>query len=133
MKPPLPLSKAFLVCDRVVDHDHKFSLAGMARGCVGRSYPAAQALGFFARLTSAHGQYVMEVQLQSPDGDVLWRDGPPEPLPMPDPLEEYDLKFNLNVAFPKAGTFYFVLTGNGEEIARQRFIAELAPKMADRS
>jgi hypothetical protein len=70
----------------------------------------------------------MEVQLQAPDGEVLWRDGPPEPLPMLDPLEEYDLKFNLNVAFPKAGKFYFVLMGNGEEISRQRFIADLTPR-----
>jgi hypothetical protein len=43
-------------------------------------------MGFFARLVSAHGQYQIEVQLQTPDGNTVWRDGPPDPWTLANPL-----------------------------------------------
>lgn len=132
MKPPTPLCKAFLVCSRVVEQEGEFSLVRLARRAICRFYPAAQPLGVFARCTSSHGDYQVELQLQTMQGDVVWRDGPPEVWPMPDPLEEYDLNFNLSVVFPKPGTYEIVLMANGEEVGRQKFIADVAPQLAER-
>jgi hypothetical protein len=43
-------------------------------------------LGFYARLTSGHGAYHVEVLLQDKSGAVVWREGPPEAWPMSEPL-----------------------------------------------
>ena len=72
----------------------------------------------------AHGDYQVEVQLQD-DGEVVWRDGPPEPWQMTDPLRNYDLKLTLSVIFPEPGDYEFVLLANGEEVAREKFHAHL--------
>lgn len=130
--PPPPICKAFLVCGQIVD-DPKIQdtvLAGLPTGFTNHTYPAARALGFFARWTSAHGNYLVEVLLQTPEGKTVWRDGPPEAWPMNDPVHLYDMKLNLTVVFPEPGTYDFILTANGEEIARQQFHAQLVPRMA---
>jgi hypothetical protein len=56
----------------------------------------------------------------------MWREGPPDPWLLLDPLELYDLKMTVCVSFPKPGHYDFVLLANGEELARQPFPAKLA-------
>ncbi len=127
--PPVPISKAFLICRQVLD-DPKTGepvLVGLPQGVIANSFPSGQPLGVFARWTSAHGDYRVEVQLQTAEGAVVWRDGPPEPWPMRDPLRIYDLKLNLIPVFPAAGMYDIVLLANEEEVARQFFQAQLAP------
>jgi hypothetical protein len=128
-QPPPPLCKAFLVCHRIINDTEtgEAVLVGQPTAHQHHNYPTAQMMGFFARLASAHGDYLVEIQLQSGDGTVLWRDGPPDNLPMPEPLMLYDLKFNLNVVLPAPGEFEFVLTLNGNDVARQPFRALLTP------
>jgi hypothetical protein len=130
-QPPLPLCKAFLVLAQIVDYpDGAVALVGLPRGFSKSAFPVATEVAFFARLASAHGQYQVEMQLQTADGEVVWREGPPSPWPLVDPLELYDLKLNKMCAvFPQAGRYDFVLLMNDEEVARQKFTAEFIPPM----
>ena len=124
-KPPLPVCKAFLVCRRVVDDRQKDDtiLEGLPRALHAYHYPCGALLGIFARCTSAHGNYQIEVQLHNQAGEVVWRDGPEVPWLLGHPLEMYDLKMNYSVVFPAPGKFDIVLMANEEEVARQRFEA----------
>jgi hypothetical protein len=127
---PPPVCRAFLVCQQVVD-DQKLGetvLVGLPRFHRHHRYPTARMFGFFARLAEARGTYEVEVQLRNEDGDIVWRDGPPTPWKLDDPLTLYDLKLNMNVVFPETGEYEFVLALNGEEIARQAFKALPAPQ-----
>jgi hypothetical protein len=127
-QPPLPLCKAFLVVAQIVDYPNgQVALVDLPRSFSKSVFPAATEIAFFARLASAHGQYRVEMQLQTPDGEVVWREGPPSPWPLADPLELYDLKLRMCAVFPKAGRYDFVLLMNDEEVARQPFPAVLVP------
>lgn len=133
MNPPLPISKAFLVCDQIAEDSTsgRSTLIGLPTGMMSRHFPVGHNLGVFARWTSAHGDYRVEVQLQAPEGNVVWREGPQEPWSLNDPLRLYDLKFNLCVVFPEPGAYDIVILANDEEVARQPFMAEVlspAPK-----
>jgi hypothetical protein len=129
---PPPVCRAFLVCKQVVDDQNlgETVLVGLPRGHCHHRYPTARMLGFFARLANARGTYEVEVQLRNEDGDILWRDGPPTAWKLDDPLALYDLKLNMNVVFPETGDYEFVLSLNGDDIARQAFQALLSPQPA---
>lgn len=134
-KPPTPVCVSFLVC-RSITTDARTGddvLVGLPRAFWSRNYPSATPISFFIRCTSAHGKYPVEVHLQNLDGEVIWKDGPPEPLEMLDPLAMYDLKMNVCVVFPAAGVYQFVLVLDGVELLRQRFHAKLGdvPGMPD--
>lgn len=125
-KPPLPLCKAFLVLSRIVEgSDGDVALVGLPRRFQKPAFPAATNVAFFARLASAHGHYQIEMQLQTPEGETVWREGPPEPWPLDNPLELYDLRLTMCASFPQPGSYDFVLLLNGEEVARQPFPADL--------
>jgi hypothetical protein len=128
---PSPVSKAFLVCDKIVTENGRTSLLNLADAVVSRFFPAAHLLGIYSRWGSAHGDYEVEVQLQTPDEKVVWRGGPPEKRSMPDALRYYDMNLNLNVVFPEPGTYDLVLLANGEEIARQKINARVKSKPAE--
>jgi hypothetical protein len=133
-QPTLPVSKAFLVCGKIVEDSKskEVSLVGFPTSFEFKAYPAARPLSFFARVASAHGDYRVEVQLQTSEGDIVWREGPPKPWRMDDPLKTYDLKMlGICPVFPEAGMYYFVLAANGEEIARQQVLAQLLPQQAE--
>jgi len=133
MKAPTPLVNAFLVCRRIVDDPAgEIALVGLPNTFVAHAYPATIDAGFFIRLSSARGDYRMEVQLQTSEGDVVWRDGPPNPTRVGDALSILDMTWRLCIAIPAAGAYYVVLLANGEEIARQRYMAQLAPQQASR-
>ena len=122
-KLPTPVCIAFLVFrERATETRTKEDIfIGLPRLMAARSYPVAFPFHFLIRCTSGHGEYRVEMQLQTTDGEILWKDGPPEPLPMLDPLETYDLIMKLLPVFPAPGVYQFVLVLNGEEISRQRF------------
>jgi hypothetical protein len=131
-KPPVPVCKALLVCRRIVEKQGEISLIDITRSHQHHYFPAAVAVGVFGRLTSAHGSYQLQVQLQNEDGEVVWQDGPPKPWPLPDPLMAYDIRFNLCMSFPKPGAYDVVLLANGEELARDRFYTHLLPAPAQK-
>jgi hypothetical protein len=125
MKTPIPICKAFLTC-RHVATDPQFkdtSIIGLRSHYEHHRFPAAVTVGVFARLTSAHGEYGVEIQLQKLDGEVVWREGPPGPWKLDDPLWTYDFNFNISLVFPAPGTYELVLLVNGEELARERIVA----------
>lgn len=132
---PEPVCKAFLVCERVTtDPDAgRHDLLGLPMALQHHQFPTAAMLGFFARLSDAHGEYDVEIQLTDSSGEVVWRDGPPGPLAMDDSLMYYDLLFNLNVVFPSPGDYEFVLVPGGEPVARQRFKVVRESKQRERN
>lgn len=127
--PPQPVCKAFLVCDKIVeDNDpRQMVLAGLPRFHQYHRYPNAPPLAFFARVTSAHGDSQVEIQLQTPEGEIVWSDGPREPWTMADPLVMYDLTLSLCPISLQPGNYDFILLANGQEVARQQFKATLTP------
>lgn len=131
---PIPLCKAFLVLRQITEDPKTLdtSLVGLVMGYHNRNFPAGSPMSFFARLTDGHGSYQVEVQLRDEEGKVVWRDGPSKPWVFSDPLRYYDLKFNMHAVFPQPGAYDFVLTANGEEIARQRFHVSLTPQPAEK-
>src|SRR5262245_9015643 len=125
-KAPTPLCKSFLVCRQIVQGPvvPDFSLIGLTRHLSADTFPAAQPLGIFARLTSGHGAYRVEVQLQDMEGEVVWQDGPPDAWAMEDPLQAYDLLLkNMSLFCPRPGAYDVVLLVDGTEIARDKFFA----------
>jgi len=124
---PDPVCKAFLVCRQVsVDpRSGECLLVGLPMGHTHHRFPCAAMVGFFARLADARGDSLLEVQLIDGEGAVVWRDGPPDPVPMPDPLVYYDFRLNLNVVFPAPGDHQFVLAVDGRPVAAQRFRVSL--------
>jgi hypothetical protein len=128
-KPPKPVCKAFLFCRQITQDQRtkETSLQGLTRYVMSSVYPTKTVLALFARWTSAHGDYQLELQLQDLEGNVLWREVPPTAWPMNDPLQAFDLILhNLEVEFPAAGKYDMVLLANGEEIIRDSFFAHRA-------
>lgn len=122
---PEPICTAFLVCREVATDPRtgEAVLIGLPMGHAHHRFPTAARVGFFARLTDARGEYEIEVLLQNGDGETVWRDGPPGPQEMNDPLFYHDVRMNLNVVFPAPGQYEFVLAVGGRPLARQRFRA----------
>jgi hypothetical protein len=129
-KPPSPICRAFLVCREVteVPRTRETTLIGLVSSLSFRHLPAALPLGFFSRWTSAHGSYVIEIQLQAPDGGIIWQEGLPKPLLMKDPLWSYDLNLRMCPVFPQQGAYDLVLLANGEEMARQQLRVHLVAR-----
>ena len=130
-KPAAPVCKAFLVCRQIVNDPNtgETILIGLPNATNHHHFPMAQQYTFFARLSSSHGEYRVEVQLQH-DGEVVWSEGPPQLWRMSDPLHDYDLHLTMSVIVPKPATYDFVLLLNGDEMARQKFHAILTPPQA---
>jgi len=131
-RPPKPVCKALLVCRQISEDPiagDQF-LLGLIRWISAPAFPARLPLAIFSRWTCGHGDYQVEVQLQTTDGEVVWRDGPPEPWKMSDPLRMFDLSLRLAVVFPSPGNFDFVILANGEEVDRHPFQAMMAGRPA---
>ncbi len=66
-----PVHSASCLYARIVElHDGEFSLRCLTQGLISGIYPVAQELGIFGRLTAAHGDYDIEVQLRTLVGEV---------------------------------------------------------------
>jgi hypothetical protein len=124
-KPPKPVCKALLVCRQITEDPMSGEqfLLGLVRWIAAPAYPAQFPLAIFSRWTCGHGDYRVEVQLQTVDGEVVWRDGPAEPWHMADPLRMFDLSLRLAVVFPAPSNFDIVILANGEEVDRHPFQA----------
>jgi hypothetical protein len=124
---PTPLCKAFLVCHEVYQKPENGSFILVYRPSSWQShvFPATMEAAFYIRLSSGHGDYAIEVQLQNPRGEVLSRGMLPEPVSMPFPLEVHELSLDFSPVFPAPGDYSFVLTANGEEVAREPFAVQL--------
>jgi len=121
MSPPVPVVKAFLVCDQVI-HDAqtgKKSLVGVFHELRADRFPAVHpVLWIYANLTDARGKYSFEIRLVDvARNNVLGKGTPPE-IDIPGPLQTTELSAQLrNVALPQPGTYEFHLLSNGELLA----------------
>lgn len=119
--PPLPLLKAFLVCDQVIQDAQtgKKSLIGVFHELKATKFPAIHpALWIYANLTDAHGRYTFEIRLLDVARDEVLGRGAPPPIEIPGPLQVTELSAQLrNVALPTAGTYEFQLLANEQLIA----------------
>lgn len=120
-KPPLPVLKAFLVCDLVIQDAQtgKKSLIGVFHELKASHFPAVHpVLWIYANLTDAHGSYTFEIRLVDvSQNDILGRGAPPA-IEIPQPLQVTELSAQLrNVALPRPGTYEFQLLANEELVA----------------
>jgi hypothetical protein len=127
-KPPTPVSKAFLIC-REIWQDQRTGdtmLLGFVRHVQAMQYPFPVQLEVFTRWTSAHGKYVVTLQLQDLAGNVVSQNVLPTEFDMPDPLQAFDLILgHCQLEFPEPGKYDVVMLANDEEIARDAFFAYL--------
>jgi hypothetical protein len=119
--PPLPVLKAFLVCDQIIQdaQSGKKSLIGVFHELKSTRFPAVHPqLWIYANLTDAHGKYAFEIRLLDvAEGKVLGRGAPP-PIEIPDPLQVTELSAQLrNVTLPSPGTYEFQLHANDQLVA----------------
>ena len=118
-KPPLPVIKAFLVCDKVIQdaQSGKKSLIGLFHEIKGSTFPTVHPeLWIYANLTDARGHYVFEIRFVNltDDGRIVGN-SQPSPITIPGPLQTTELSAQLrHVALPGPGTYEFQLIANGE-------------------
>lgn len=120
-KPPLPVVKAFLVCDQIIQDAQtgKKSLIGVFHELRAERFAAVHPLlWIYANLTDAHGRYAFQIRLvELSKNEVLGR-GEPPPIDIPGPLQTTELSAQLrNVSLPRAGTYEFQLLANEQLIA----------------
>jgi hypothetical protein len=132
-KPPSPVCKSFLICQRIIEdiHGHDHVLIAPTLRHEDFQYPAVVNLAVFALWTSAHGLYTPEIQLQDLEGQVLWRQIYSPPLDIASPLESRAIIFHkCTLVFPRPGKYDVVMVANGDELIRTVFWAEFArPQM----
>ena len=120
-KQPQPLVKAFLICDQII-HDAqtgKKSLIGVFHELRADRFPALHpALWIYANITDARGNYDFEIRMVEVGRNDVMGSGRPPPIDISGPLQTTELSAQLrNVALPRAGTYEFHLSANGELIA----------------
>ena len=119
--PPLPLLKAFLVCDQVIQDSQtgKKSLIGVFHELKASRFPAIHpTLWIYANLTDAHGSYTFEIRLLDMSRNEVLGRGAPPPIEIPGPLQVTELSAQLrNVQLPTAGTYEFQLLANDQLVA----------------
>ena len=121
-KSPVPICKAFLICRRIMGE--QLTLIGQENCHHTTTFPSAEPISFFARLTCFHGPCQLEVQLQDRNGSVAWHWEHPE-FVMPSPLHTIEFKETIVPVFPASGSDSIVLVANGEELSREPFAARL--------
>ncbi len=134
-KPPVPICKKFLTCRRIYTHSefNDTCFEGLRSHYQSHRFPFAITTALFFQLVSAHGQYEIEIQLQTPEGEIVWKDGPPGSCSLDETLMVYEFKLSVNLVFPKPGPYVVVLVVNGEELEREPSSATLSrlPAQAD--
>jgi hypothetical protein len=120
-KPPLPVCKAFLVCDQIIQDAQtgKKSLIGVFHELRASRFPAVHpVLWIYANLTDAHGRYAFQIHLLDVNRNNVLGRGAPPPIDIPGPLQTTELAAQLrNVQLPGPGTFEFQLLCNDELVA----------------
>ncbi len=120
-KQPLPIVKAFLICDQTI-HDAqtgKKSLIGVFHELRADRFPALHpVLWIYANLTNARGRYAFEIRLVDVTRNTVLGNGTPPEIDIPGPLQTTELSAQLrHVALPSAGTYEFHLLANNELVA----------------
>lgn len=120
-KQPLPIVKAFLICDQII-HDAqtgKKSLIGVFHELRADRFPALHpVLWIYANLTDARGQYAFEIRLVDVTRNTVLGTGTPPAIEIPGPLQTTELSAQLRqVALPSEGTYEFQLHANGQLVA----------------
>ena len=118
---PLPIVKAFLICDQVI-HDAqtgKKSLIGVFHELRADRFPAVHPmLWIYANLTDARGRYNFEIRLVEMSKNEVLGTGNPPPIEIPGPLQTTELSAQLrNVTLPRAGMYEFHLSANNQLVA----------------
>lgn len=117
-KPPLPVIKAFLVCDQVIQDAQtgKKSLIGVFHELKATQFPAVHpSLWIYANLMDAHGRYTFEIRLLDISRNEALGKGAPPAIEIPGPLQVTELSAQLrNVTLPAPGTYEFQLLANDE-------------------
>ena len=118
---PLPVVKAFLVCDQVI-HDAqtgKKTLVGVFHELRAERFPAVHpVLWIYANLTNARGNYEFEIRFFDVERNNVLGQGNPPQINIPGPLQTTELSAQLrNVQLPGPGTYEFQLLTNGNLVA----------------
>ena len=118
---PLPIIKAFLICDQII-HDAqtgKKSLIGVFHELRADRFPAVHPmLWIYANLTDARGRYKFEIRLVEISHNEVLGTGNPPPIDIPGPLQTTELSAQLrNVTLPREGTYEFHLWANDQLVA----------------
>ena len=119
--PPLPVVKAFLICDQVI-HDAqtgKKTVVGVFHELRADRFPAVHpVLWIYANLTDARGRYSFEIRFVDVERNKVLGNGTPPPIDIPGPLQTTELSAQLrNVQLPGPGTYEFQLLTNDSLIA----------------
>lgn len=127
--PPLPVVKAFLVCDQIIQDAQtgKKSLIGVFHELRAERFPAVHPLlWIYANLTDAHGRYSFQIRLVDVEKNEVLGRGEPPPIEIPGPLQTTELSAQLrNVALPRPGTYEFQLIANEQLTATKAIRASL--------
>ncbi len=128
--PPLPVVKAFLVCDQVIQDAQtgKKSLIGVFHEIKAGRFPTVHPeLWIYANLTDAHGRYSFEIALVDVGGGQVLGRGTPPAIDIPGPLQVTELSAQLRgIRLPSAGTYEFHLIVNGSLAATKAVRVSLA-------
>jgi hypothetical protein len=123
---PTPVCKCFLLCRQIfVDTIRQdYTLVCPVHQVFASRYPLSEDVSVFARWSNAHGDYAVEVQLRSLDGDVLWRQRMEHSFEAHDPLQVWTVALpHLTISIPEPGKYEVVLLANGLEVASDVFLA----------
>ena len=116
---PLPVIKAFLVCDKVIQdaQSGKKSLIGIFHEIRANRFPTLHPeLYIYANMTDAHGHYDFEIRFVNvSSGGQVMGTSQPSPIDIPGPLKTTELSaFLRRLELPSPGMYEFQLIANGQ-------------------
>ncbi len=121
---PKPSVKAILICDQIIHEQgtNKKSLIGIFEDIHLLQFPANYPrIGVYVNLTDAHGKYVLEVRLLSPDGNEIGPVRTPE-VDIDSPLRTCEFALQAqNIPFREPGQYEVQIFANGEFLASKTF------------
>jgi hypothetical protein len=131
-KPPLPISKALVICRQIFQdqHTNEYLLLGPTHEVAVPHFPAAIDVSVFARWTAVNGAYRLEIQVQDlADGSLVCRQVLADPLEDHDPLRVVLLTLHhIRLEFPRPGKYDVIILANDEEVVRDVFYAHQAAR-----
>lgn len=115
---PLPVVKAFLVCDLVIQdaQSGKKSLVGLFHEIKASRFPTMHPeLWIYANLTDARGAYEFEIRIVDVESGRVLGNGKPPRINIQDPRQTTELSAQLrHVRLPAAGLYEFQLLANDQ-------------------
>jgi hypothetical protein len=118
-KPPTPVCKTFTLCHRIVKDAYTGEniLIGPTQIIQPQQFPAFYHASLYARMTGAHGEYELVLQLRDLTGNVLWQQVCAEGLKVTNPLYVAVFEWRgLMIPLAGPGKFEIALMANGEEV-----------------